>query len=104
MAESLEWLREHQRLILRGELDRETVGALWDARETAMAGTDIIDLTGVERVDTSGLALLLHLVHIARQGGNRVSLTGASENLVTLARLYNLPANFIPLTTTPGSF
>lgn len=100
MAETLAWLREDERLILRGELDQETVGALWEQREAAMAGIGIIDLNAVDRVDTSGLAMLLHLVHIGHQGGKRVSLVGISDNLTTLAKLYNLPANLIPVATS----
>lgn len=69
MADTLEWQREGERLILRGELDQETVVALWEQREAAMAGIDVIDLNALQRVDTSGLALLLHLVDTGRQGG-----------------------------------
>ena len=100
MAETLTWSREDARLILRGELDQETVGALWKQRNAAMSGVTIIDLNAVERVDTSGLAMLLHLVHIGQQGGNRINLDGISDKLTTLAKLYNLPADLLPVTTS----
>ncbi|WP_313080761.1 lipid asymmetry maintenance protein MlaB [Atlantibacter sp.] len=100
MADALEWLREEDRLILRGELDQETVVALWEQREAAMAGIEVIDLHALQRVDTSGLALLLHLVDIGRQGGKTVRLAGMSENLATLAKLYNLPDRLLPATVS----
>lgn len=100
MADALEWLREEERLILRGELDQETVVALWEQREAAMAGIEIVDLNALQRVDTSGLALLLHLVDIGRQGGKTVNLAGMSENLATLAKLYNLPDRLLPATVS----
>ena len=87
MADNLTWLREDDRLILRGELDQETVGALWEKREAAMSEASIIDLYAIDRVDTSGLAMLLHLVQIGRQGGKHVSLAGISDKLTTLAKL-----------------
>ncbi|BET42211.1 lipid asymmetry maintenance protein MlaB [Atlantibacter hermannii] len=100
MADNLTWLREDDRLILRGELDQETVGALWEKREAAMSEVSIIDLYAIDRVDTSGLAMLLHLVQIGRQGGKHVSLAGISDKLTTLAKLYNLPADLIPVATS----
>ncbi|MEX5409743.1 lipid asymmetry maintenance protein MlaB [Atlantibacter hermannii] len=100
MADTLEWQREGERLILRGELDQETVVALWEQREAAMAGIDVIDLYALQRVDTSGLALLLHLVDTGRQGGRTVSLAGISDNLATLAKLYNLPDRLLPATVS----
>ena len=100
MADTLEWQREGERLILRGELDQETVVALWEQREAAMVGIDVIDLNALQRVDTSGLAMLLHLVDIGKQGGKTVSLAGMSENLATLAKLYNLPDRLLPVTVS----
>lgn len=96
MIEALEWRREDERLVLRGELDQETVVALWERREAAMAGIEVIDLNALSRVDTSGLALLLHLVDLGRQSGKTVILTGMSDNLATLAKLYNLPDGLLP--------
>ncbi|MDV7022505.1 lipid asymmetry maintenance protein MlaB [Atlantibacter subterraneus] len=100
MAEALEWRREEDRLILRGELDQDTVVALWEQREAAMMDIKVIDLNALQRVDTSGLALLLHLVDIGRQDGRTVSLAGISDNLATLAKLYNLPDRLLPATVS----
>ena len=56
----------------------------------------MIDLNGLSRVDTAGLALLVHLVDLIRSQGRKVSLEGVSEKVATLKRLYNLPEDMIP--------
>ncbi|MGT3086720.1 STAS domain-containing protein, partial [Salmonella enterica] len=61
MTQSLTWTREGDKLTLAGELDQDVLNPLWDARIEAMKGVTCIDLSQVSRVDTGGLALLLHL-------------------------------------------
>jgi phospholipid transport system transporter-binding protein len=56
----------------------------------------VIDLSGLSRVDTAGLALLIHFIELIRRQGNTASVKGVSENVATLAGLYNLPADMIP--------
>ncbi len=68
----------------------------WDKRHEAMQGVTVIDLTDVTRVDTAGVALLAHLVAVGKKQGASVTLRGASENVVTLAQLYNLPQDVLP--------
>lgn len=96
MAEQLSWTREGERLSLHGELDQDILVPLWNAREDATKGAKVIDLSGLSRVDTAGLALLIHFIDLIRRQGNQASIEGASENVVTLAGLYNLPADMIP--------
>lgn len=96
MADELNWQREAATLHLTGELDSDTVGSLWRQREQIMAGVKVLDLSGLSRVDTSGLALLIHLVASARRQNVEVALLGATENLQTLTKLYNLPENILP--------
>ena len=74
MTPQLSWVREGERLVLQGELD----------------------LHAVSRVDTAGVALLIHLIAQGKIQGHQVSLEGISENLQTLAALYNLPADVLP--------
>ncbi|PUW06324.1 phospholipid ABC transporter substrate-binding protein, partial [Cronobacter sakazakii] len=38
-------------------------------------------------------------VALTQAGGRGVTLEGMSENLTTLAKLYNLPENLLPITT-----
>ena len=51
-------------------------------------------LNGIEH--TGGLALLLHLIDLAKKQGNNVTLQGVNDKVYTLAKLYNLPADVLP--------
>ena len=96
MADQLCWTRDGERLSLQGELDQDVLNGLWEARAQALNGVDVIDLTRVARVDTAGVALLVHLVAFARKQGRGVVLEGVSDKVRTLAQLYNLPADALP--------
>ncbi|MBM3070138.1 lipid asymmetry maintenance protein MlaB [Enterobacter sp. RHBSTW-00994] len=96
MPQQLSWSREGDTLRLSGELDQDLLNPLWDARHEAMQGIQLIDLSGVSRVDTAGIALLTHLVAVGKKQGAHVTLSGVSDNVVTLAQLYNLPDDVLP--------
>jgi len=96
MTDSLRWTREGGRLLLQGELDQDFLVPLWDARKEVMQGVETIDLSEITRVDTAGVALLMHLVAQVRQQGSAVSIAGKSEKMNTLVQLYNLPPDLIP--------
>jgi len=96
MADALRWTRDNGRLLLQGELDQDYLVSLWDVREEMTQGVDIIDLSDITRVDTAGVALLMHLVALIRKQGRSVTVTGKSEKMNTLVQLYNLPADLIP--------
>lgn len=66
MSESLSWVQTGDTLALAGELDQDVLLPLWEVREEAMKGITCIDLSRVSRVDTGGLALLLHLINLAK--------------------------------------
>ncbi|ORM50524.1 anti-sigma B factor antagonist [Pantoea conspicua] len=90
MRESLRWQREASTLLLKGELDRDTLLSLWQQRDTLIKDVDIIDVAALERVDSSGLALLVHLREIARAQGVTPRFAGISDKLQSLITLYNL--------------
>ena len=90
MSEPLRWQRTGSTLALSGKLDRETLLALWHQRETAMAGIDTIDVAALDRVDSAGLALLVHLREIVRAQGSTPCFSGITEKLQSLITLYNL--------------
>jgi len=96
MTLQFSWAREGETLLLSGDLDQDLLVPLWESRDDAMRGATTIDLSGVLRVDTAGVALLVHLVATGKQQGHNVRLTGLSENVLTLAQLYNLPADVLP--------
>ena len=93
MSESLSWMQTGDTLALSGELDQDVLLPLWEIREEAVKGITSIDLS---RVDTGGLALLLHLIDLAKKQGNNVTLQGVNDKVYTLAKLYNLPADVLP--------
>ncbi|AJF75100.1 MULTISPECIES: lipid asymmetry maintenance protein MlaB [Raoultella] len=96
MSGQLSWTRSGERLALQGELDQDLLVPLWDDRLQVTEGVSTIDLNAVTRVDTAGLALLVHFVALIRRQGREAQLIGKSDNLQTLIALYNLPADMIP--------
>ncbi|HBX06627.1 MAG TPA: phospholipid ABC transporter substrate-binding protein, partial [Leclercia adecarboxylata] len=62
MMSQLSWSREGETLLLTGELDQDYLNSLWDARHEAMQGVSCIDLGGISRVDTAGVARRVFLV------------------------------------------
>ncbi|CBG91324.1 lipid asymmetry maintenance protein MlaB [Citrobacter rodentium] len=96
MTQSLRWTCDGDTLMLAGELDQDVLNPLWDARVEAMKEVTCIDLSQISRVDTGGLALLVHLIELAKKQGNSVSLQGVNDKVYTLAQLYNLPADVLP--------
>ena len=90
MSEALRWESQPPRLTLQGELDRETLVAFWDVRKKLMSGVTTLDVSGLERVDSSGLALLVHLREEASQQGGSLTIAGITDRLHTLIALYNL--------------
>ncbi|CAI1173908.1 Probable phospholipid ABC transporter-binding protein mlaB [Serratia proteamaculans] len=98
MTTVLSFESQQQTLILRGELDRETLLPLWEQRETLLADKTVLDVTQLQRVDSSGLALLVHLREQQCQRGVELKISGVSDRLKTLITLYNLQA-IMPIDT-----
>nr|WP_154324462.1 lipid asymmetry maintenance protein MlaB [Pantoea sp. 201603H] len=90
MAEQLSWHVDAVTLYLSGKLDGETLLPLWQQRETVMKQIEIIDVSALERVDSAGLALLVHLRQIIQQQGNTPIFQGINDKLHSLIALYNL--------------
>ncbi|AEX53840.1 lipid asymmetry maintenance protein MlaB [Rahnella aquatilis] len=99
MSDALRWESQPPRLMLHGELDRETLVAFWDVRKKLMPGVTCLDVSGLERVDSSGLAFLVHLREEASQQGITLTIAGITDRLRTLIALYNLQ-DIIPSDTT----
>jgi phospholipid transport system transporter-binding protein len=74
---------------LEGELSFTRVPQLLhQAAQLSAAGT--LDLSGVGRADSAGLALLLELSRRARAGGGSLRIRGAGEQVLQLARYFGL--------------
>ncbi|MEH0832848.1 lipid asymmetry maintenance protein MlaB [Pectobacterium cacticida] len=89
MANALNWQTQASTLALTGDLDRETLLPFWQQREALLAGKTTLDVSGLNRVDSAGLALLVYVHQLPPSGGN-IKIVGASERLKTLIALYNL--------------
>ncbi|AHK18785.1 lipid asymmetry maintenance protein MlaB [Yersinia similis] len=98
MAGELSWQSQQETLVLQGELDRETLLPLWQQRETLLADKSRIDVSQLQRVDSSGLALLVHFRELQSQRGSSLDIIGISDRLATLIELYNLQ-QIIPVET-----
>lgn len=76
-------------LSLQGELMHNTLADLWQQRHQVLKGIRIIDLSQLSRVDSAGLALLVHFSssHDERES---LMLQGVQPALHSLIVLYNL--------------
>lgn len=96
MSNGLHFESLQQCLILSGCLDRETLLPLWEQRDSLLNGVTRVDVAHLERVDSSGLALLVHLRDLAGKRGVELKISGITDRLRTLIELYNLQ-EIIPL-------
>ena len=76
-------------LLISGELSRETVVHHSNLDKIIIKGADCInfDLSAVVRVDTAGLAWLIHILSELRQQGIRLELKNIPEQLQKLMQL-----------------
>ncbi|MXP67822.1 lipid asymmetry maintenance protein MlaB [Pantoea sp. Aalb] len=90
MSNSLYWKCTNNTLILKGRLERDTLLVLWRRRKNVMNNINIINIAELERVDSVGLALLVHLREIARAHGRKLIFIGITDKLRSLIVIYNL--------------
>lgn len=99
MAQALSWQQNGEVLTLAGELSSVTLQPLWKQRQEVLSGVSVVDVRALTRVDTAGLALLIHLIGEAKEQGHSVRIRRMSDKLATLAALYNLPESLLPRST-----
>ncbi|KPD04472.1 lipid asymmetry maintenance protein MlaB [Moellerella wisconsensis] len=96
MTQTLSWQRhdniQGHVLRLAGELDRETLLAFWQQRDALLVDIAAIDVSGLTRVDSTGLAMFVRLQGELSAVGHKVQITGISDNFNTLIELYGLTA------------
>ncbi|MQL48178.1 lipid asymmetry maintenance protein MlaB [Photorhabdus khanii] len=90
MSECLSWEKVEQTLILKGILDRDTLLPLWQQKEKLLAGINGVNVSQLEHVDSTGLALLVRFKHHMQKEGVKLLFSGVSERLSTLITLYDL--------------
>jgi phospholipid transport system transporter-binding protein len=82
-------VQEGDRSRVTGSLDFTTVSALLPLGKDAIdrGGTGVIDLAGVTASDSSGLALLIEWLSVARAAGRALRYENVPSQLYQLARL-----------------
>lgn len=84
MTERIQYQKNESELVLIGELDYNTLNELWKEPHL-LDGINVINLDGLTRVDSSGLALLTYW-----SIKQNLTLTKLSDKLTTLISLYDL--------------
>lgn len=77
---------------LSGDLDRDTVPAIWrtlKAWKTTESRVQV-NLNTVERIDSSGMVMLIHLIEHAKNQNCHIMLSFVPEQLRTLFQLSNI--------------
>ena len=98
MAEAQLRDRGDGRWLLQGELGFDTVPALLEHAGACKpgAGPIRVDLTGVTRADSAGLALLIEWLRESERRGNRISFVNVPVQLMSIARISGLD-DILPL-------
>ncbi|MBB1313137.1 MULTISPECIES: STAS domain-containing protein [Aliivibrio] len=80
----------------KGALDRETVPNLWNKLTEWKPKLEQVkvDLTHVNRIDSAGVVLLLHLIEHAKKQNCHIMLAFVPDQLITLIQLSNVESLF----------
>lgn len=94
---------ENDRILVSGPLTLETVGEIAAVPLPCdRQAVGVIDLGGVDRVDSAAVALLLHWARQIGKGQCRLSIARVPKELHSLAALYDV-ADILPLADSEQS-
>ncbi|WED21513.1 lipid asymmetry maintenance protein MlaB [Vibrio sp. JC009] len=84
--------QESGAISLTGELTREFVPGLWAFIKDWKPATDKVEISLCEasRIDSSGMALLIHLIEHAKKFNCHIMLTFVPDELLTLFQISNV--------------
>ncbi len=88
-----QWQLTNSELVkLTGALDRDMVPSLWKALQQWKPQNNQIEvsLQDVERVDSAGMVMLIHLIEHAKKQNCHIMLSFVPEQLRTLFQLSNV--------------
>ncbi|WP_373054820.1 STAS domain-containing protein [Vibrio salinus] len=88
-----QWIKKSTRdYALSGALDRDEVPALWAVLEQWQPEEKevVISLADVKRVDSAGMAMLIHLIENAKIKNCHIMMSFVPEQLLTLFELSNV--------------
>lgn len=95
MSNVLTWEQSETTLRLSGTLNRESILAFWESREPLLTQIDQVDVSALQHVDSTGLAMLVRLQGEFDALQRPLQIVGMSDNLTTLMELYGVQAFFI---------
>jgi phospholipid transport system transporter-binding protein len=88
--------RDGERMLVSGALNLASVAAeLEEGKAAIAAGACSVDLSGVQELDSSALALLLAWEREAKRLGRDLAFANLPQGLTTIARLYGV-AELLP--------
>ncbi len=98
MALSTRRLGKHQIVILSGQLNFQNYAATKADLETVLsdpeAGSLVIDLAEVEHLDSSGIALIAHVLKSQKEKSGELQLMAVRDAVRTIMRLTHLEDYF----------
>ncbi|MGP1939425.1 MAG: lipid asymmetry maintenance protein MlaB [Arsenophonus sp. ET-DL9-MAG3] len=89
MIHILSWEKIDQTLILIGKLDHNTLTTFWQQRNQILKDINIINISKLYHIDSSGLAMFVRLKS-EQQSENKLIFNGISKRFETLIKLYKL--------------
>ncbi|MCW2257750.1 phospholipid transport system transporter-binding protein [Providencia alcalifaciens] len=90
MSNALAWETSANTLLISGTLGRESLMALWEKRQSLFVKIDQLDVSGLNHVDSTGLAMLVRLKGEFETQKRPLKIVGMSDNLTTLMDLYGV--------------
>lgn len=93
MIEHPQWQQTNEHLsILTGPVNRDSVPALWNAIKQWQPNQSELELNlaGIERVDSAGMVMLIHLLEHAKKQNCHIMLSFVPTQLSTLLALSNV--------------
>ncbi|MGF1721528.1 lipid asymmetry maintenance protein MlaB [Vibrio kyushuensis] len=77
---------------LLGIIDRETVPSLWNYAQTWQVDEKEVEISlkNVERIDSAGMVMLIHLIEHAKKQNCHIMLSFVPEQLSTLFKLSHI--------------
>jgi len=87
-----EMTRAGSNISLQGRLTVDTVSGLYNQAPTLGQGDFKVNLSGVEEMDSAGLALLVHWQQQSVKQDSRLYLVDPPEQVSTMIRISNLEA------------
>ncbi|CAM3075045.1 lipid asymmetry maintenance protein MlaB [Vibrio mytili] len=93
MAQShAQWQLNDTKLELTGPLDRDSVPSLWTYAQRWKPSQSELEcsLEGIERIDSAGMVMLIHLIEHAKKQNCHIMLSFVPAQLRTLFQLSNV--------------